>query len=237
MVEAALRLQAREPDMIDVNMGCPAKTVSRRGAGAGLLKNPKKIGEIFQKLTQALDIPVTGKIRLGWDEESQNYTQVAKIIEDCGGQMIAVHARTKAQNHSGRVNWDAIAEVKQAVSIPVIGNGDVRTQADITHMKSTTQCEPVMIGRAAIGNPWIFTGLDRHEVSQLQVRETMLQHLEKMLAFYGEELGLVLFRKHAVHYLHPYQLTREQRVSLFTSETPPEFIALLDQFTFTHQLV
>lgn len=235
MVEAALRLQAREPDMIDVNMGCPAKTVSRRGAGAGLLKNPKKIGKIFQKLTQTLNIPITGKIRLGWDEDSQNYIQVAKIIEDNGGQLVVVHARTKTQNHNGRVNWDAIAEVKQAVSIPVIGNGDVKTQANIAHMKAYTHCDAVMIGRAAIGNPWIFAGVDRHQVSQTWVRETMLQHLERMLIFYGEELGAVLFRKHAVHYLRPYPLTREYRVRLLTSETPQEFITLFDQFIFTHQ--
>ncbi len=235
MVETALRLKERGPDMIDVNMGCPAKAVSRRGAGAGLLKNPKKIGEIFQKLTRALDIPVTGKIRLGLDEDSQNYIQIAKIIEDNGGQLVAVHARTKAQNHNGQANWDAIAEVKQAVSIPVIGNGDVRIQADIAHMKATTQCDAVMIGRGAIGNPWIFAGLDRHEVSQTQVHETMLKHLEKMLDFYGEEMGLILFRKHAVHYLRLYHLPREQRVRLLTSETPQEFINLLDQFTFILQ--
>jgi tRNA-dihydrouridine synthase B len=235
MVEAALRLQEREPDVIDVNMGCPAKTVSTRGAGAGLLKKPKKIEEIFRKLTPALDIPITGKIRLGWDETSQNYIEVAKIIEDNGGQMIAVHARTKTQNHSGRANWDAIAEVKQVVSIPVIGNGDVKTQEDIACMKATTHCDAVMIGQAAIGNPWIFAGVDRHHVSQTQVRETMLQHLERMLTFYGEEMGLVLFRKHAVHYLRTYPLTREYRVRILTSETPQEFISLLDQFTFTHQ--
>jgi nifR3 family TIM-barrel protein len=235
LVEAALRLQTREPDMIDVNMGCPTKTVSGRGAGAGLLKQPKKIAEIFKKLTQALTIPVTGKIRLGWDEDSQNYIEVARIIEDNGGQLVAVHARTKAQIYSGRANWDAIAEVKQAVSIPVIGNGDVRTQADITHMKAHTHCDAVMIGRAAIGNPWIFAGLGRHEVNQPLLREIMLEHLEKMLTFYGQELGLLLFRKHAVHYLRPYHLTREQRVRLLTSEIPQEFIALLDQTTFTHQ--
>ena len=235
ILEAALRLQERKPDIIDVNMGCPSKTVARRGAGAGLLQNPEKIAEIFQKLTKSLDIPVTGKIRLGWDEDTLNYLEIAKIIEDNGGQLVAVHGRTKVQNYSGQANWDAIAEIKQAVSIPVIGNGDVKTVADISKMKDYTNCDAVMIGRAAIGNPWIFTGQDRHDVGYEQVRETMLSHLESMLAFYGREKGLKLFRKHAYGYISPYQLSREQRVTLLSSETPQEFTTFLDQITTAYQ--
>jgi nifR3 family TIM-barrel protein len=235
-VEAALRLREREPDVIDVNMGCSVRAVSGRGAGAGLLRDPHKIADIFQKLTTALDIPITAKIRLGWDEENLNYLEVAKIIEDNGGGLVAVHGRTKTQNYNSRANWEAIAEVKQAVSIPVIGNGDVRTTADIAKMKAYTNCDAVMIGRAAIGNPWIFSGMDRSEVSREQVLETMLSHLESMLAFYGPETGLVLFRKHAKRYLSPYHLTRPQRAALLNSETPGEFTSLLDQITTLHQL-
>jgi tRNA-dihydrouridine synthase B len=235
LVETAIRLLEREPDIIDVNMGCPSKSVSRRGAGAGLLKSPEKIAAIFQKLTRELDIPVTGKIRLGWDEDSQNYLEVAQIIEDNGGQLVAVHGRTKAQNYSGEANWEAITEIKQAISIPVIGNGDVKTLTDIERMKDETGCDAVMVGRAAIGNPWIFAGLDRHEVPHDQVRETMLLHLDDMLDFYGEEMGLVLFRKHAVQYISPYRLTREHRTRLLRSETPQEFIELLDQINFINQ--
>jgi nifR3 family TIM-barrel protein len=237
LVEAAIRLLDRKPDIIDVNMGCPSKSVSRRGAGAGLLKNPEKIAIIFQKLTREVDIPITGKIRLGWDTDSQNYLEVARIIEDNGGQLIAVHGRTKDQNYGGEANWEAIAEIKEAVSIPVIGNGDVKRTDDITRIKDYTGCDAVMIGRAAIGNPWIFAGLDRHEVSHDEVRETMLRHLADMLAFYGEELGLVLFRKHAVKYITPYRLRREHRAKLLRSETPQEFTELLDQISFTDQLI
>jgi tRNA-dihydrouridine synthase B len=235
LVEAATRLLEREPDIIDVNMGCPFKSVARRGAGAGLLKNPEKIATIFQKLTREVDIPVTGKIRLGWDDDSQNYLEVAQTIEENGGQLIAVHGRTKEQNYSGEANWEAIAEIKEVVSIPVIGNGDVKTPADINRMKDETGCDAVMVGRAAIGNPWIFAGLDRWEVPLDQVRATMLQHLDDMLNFYGEELGLIFFRKHATQYISPYRLKREQRARLLRSETPQEFTELLDQISFANQ--
>lgn len=229
LLEAALRLREREPDIIDINMGCAARTVSGRGAGAGLLREPDKIAEIFQKLTAALDIPVTGKIRLGWDDDSLNYLEVAKIIEDNGGQLVAVHGRTKQQNYGGKANWKPIAEIKQAVSIPVIGNGDVKTVADIEKMKASTGCDAVMIGRAAIGNPWLFAGMDRHQVPHDQVRETMLAHLDSMLDFYGPQRGLVLFRKHTSRYMSPYRLTKEQRTKLLTCETPGEFTALFDR--------
>jgi nifR3 family TIM-barrel protein len=203
--------------------------VAGRGAGAGLLRTPSKIAEIFKRLTAELDIPVTGKIRLGWDEENLNYIEVAKIIEQNGGQLIAVHGRTKKQNYKGNANWDAIAEIKQAVSIPVIANGDVRTVADIASIRAHTGCDGVMIGRAAIGNPWIFSRLDRRQVSGKLVRAAMLEHLENMLDFYGDELGQVLFRKHAVGYVSPHRIKRIQRKHLFNTKSPDEFITLLDE--------
>ncbi|RPJ48007.1 MAG: tRNA-dihydrouridine synthase family protein, partial [Chloroflexi bacterium] len=129
LVRAALKLRPRNPDIIDINMGCSAKCVSGRGAGAGLLRTPEKIAQIFSRLTRELDIPITGKIRLGWDDTSRNYLDTARIIEDNGGSLIAVHGRTKAQGYTGTADWDAIAEVRQAVSVPVIANGDVKTVA------------------------------------------------------------------------------------------------------------
>lgn len=228
LVKAAIKLRKRNPDIIDINMGCSAKTVSGRGAGAGLLRTPEKIAEIFSRLTKELDIPITGKIRLGWDDDSRNYVQIAHIIEDNGGQLIAVHGRTKVQGYTGLADWDAIAEVRQAVSIPVIGNGDVKTVADIERIKTHTGCSAVMIARAAIGNPWIFARFDREQVPQEMVRETMLQHLESMREFYGPEYGLVFFRKYAARYLSPYQLTGDFRQALMTSETKEEFLSLLE---------
>jgi len=227
LLEAALRLQECEPDIIDINMGCSARTVSGRGAGAGLMRSPLKIARIFRKLSRVLEVPVTGKIRLGWDEGTRNYLLVARIIEENGGSLVAVHARTKEQDYGGEADWEAIAEVKQAVSIPVIGNGDIRTVADIECLKTHTRCDGVMIGRGAIGNPWIFSRIDRAQVSQEQVRTTMLIHLERMLDFYEGERGLVLFRKHVSRYLSGRRLTREQRLQLLTAERGDEFLTLL----------
>ena len=228
LLRAALILRELDPDIIDINMGCSAKTVAGRGAGAGLLRAPEKIAAIFRMLTRELDIPVTGKIRIGWDDENLNYIEVAKIVEGNGGSLIAVHGRTKQQAYRGDANWKAIAEIKAAVNIPVIGNGDVRMAADIQRMLEFTGCDAVMIGRGAIGNPWIFAGLDREEVSGDEVRETMLLHLETMLQFYGAARGLVLFRKHASRYISPFGLSNEQREQLLRCEKPEEFISLLE---------
>lgn len=229
LLDVALRLQEFEPDIIDINLGCSANTVSGRGAGAGLLRSPLKVARIFRTLSRSLDVPVTGKIRLGWDDSTRNYLLIARIIEENGGALVAVHGRTKAQGYGGWADWDAIAEVKAALKIPVLGNGDVRTVADIERLRVHTACDGVMIGRAAIGNPWIFSRLDRVDVPPDQVRQTMLLHLERMLAWYPDGYGLVLFRKHASRYLSPYQLPPELRQLLFTAETRDDFVRVLEQ--------
>ncbi len=234
LLKAAQMLQERKPDYLDVNMGCSVSAVAGRGAGAGLLREPRKVAEIMRSLSQALDIPVTAKIRLGWDEDSLNYLEIARIIEENGGKLIAVHARTRAQRYTGEADWDAIAEIKQAVSIPVIGNGDVKSAADVARLKAHTGCDAVMIGRAAVGNPWIFQGRERHEVPPEEVRSLVEIHLARMLAFYGEPLGLVLFRKHISGYLSPYRLNREQRVALYNCETKQAFTALLKDIQDIH---
>lgn len=229
LVDVALRLRQHNPDIIDINMGCSAKCVSGRGAGAGLLKTPLKIARLFRRLTRLLDIPITGKIRLGWDDASRNYRLVARIIEEEGGSLVAVHGRTRAQGYSGEADWEAIAEVRQAVSIPVIANGDVKTVADIQRIKDMTGCSAVMIGRAAIGNPWIFSRLDRPQVTPEQVRQAVRRHLELSLSFYGPRRGLVLFRKHASRYLSPYQLPGALRQRLLTEESTANFLALVEE--------
>jgi len=228
IVQAALAVQELGPDIIDINMGCPAKSVASRGAGVGLMRAPLKIARLFRRLSTCLQVPYTGKIRLGW-EDRRTYKLVARIVEENGGSLIAVHGRTKEQNYGGRADWDAIAEVKAAVKIPVIGNGDVKTVADIERLKQHTGCEAVMIGRAAIANPWIFSGLEREQVPQEQVRETMRLHLARNVKFYGEEDGQRLFRKHAVQYLLMRQLTREDRKRILQVRPPAEFMALLEQ--------
>jgi nifR3 family TIM-barrel protein len=229
LLEAALRVQEYAPDFIDINLGCSDKSVSGRGAGAGLLRTPHLIAQIFQALSAALEVPVTGKMRIGWDEQSRNYLEVAHIIEDNGGALIAVHGRTRQQAYGGMADWDAIAEVCQSVRVPVIGNGDVRTVEDIQRLKEYTGCQAVMIGRAAVGNPWIFQRLDRQEVPPAQVHQTMLLHLERMLSFHGQERGLLLFRKHTNRYLSPYTLTDELRKRLLTAESVEGYRADLEK--------
>jgi tRNA-dihydrouridine synthase B len=228
IVEAALRVQEWGPDFIDINMGCPAKSVADRGAGVGMMRTPLKIARTFRKLTAALRIPVTGKIRLGW-ENYRSYKLIARIVEENGGSLIALHGRTKEQSYSGEADWDAIAEVRSAVKIPVLGSGDVKTVSDIERMKGHTGCDGVMIGRAAIANPWIFSKLDRDQVSPEQVHEIVRTHLERNIQFYGPEDGQRLFRKHAVQYLLMRRLSREDRKKILQHTPPDEFLAMLDQ--------
>ncbi len=229
LLEVALRLQEHGPDVFDVNMGCSARTVSGRGAGAGLLREPAKIARIFNLLSRALEVPVTGKIRLGWDDESRNYLDVARAVEENGGKLIAVHARTRQQGYGGQADWQAIGEVKAAVSIPVLGNGDVRTVADVERLKTLTGCDGVMIGRAAVGNPWIFSRLDRPDVTGEQVCQVIELHLQRMLSFYGQNRGLVIFRKHANQYLTASGLSSEMRRAILTTSSPQEFLSLVRQ--------
>ena len=228
LLRAALRVLELKPDIIDINMGCPAKTVAHSGAGVGLMRTPLKVAEIFHKLTSALDIPVTGKIRIGW-EDYRSYKEVARIVEENGGAAVAIHGRTKEQGYGGEADWDVIAEVKAAVTIPVIGNGDVKTVADIARMKAHTGCEAVMIGRAAVGNPWIFAGLDRAQVPPEVVRQMVRQHLEKHMTFYGPRKGMMIFRKHAMRYLSLQHLPRAARVKILQQNDPDEFLALVDE--------
>jgi nifR3 family TIM-barrel protein len=228
LVDTAVRLQEFGPDIIDINMGCYVKKISERGAGSGMLCQPAKIGRVFSRLAHALSVPVTGKIRLGWDETTRNYLTVAHILEDSGASLIAVHGRTRAQAYKGSADWDAIAEIKQSVHLPITGNGDVRTVADIARLRAHTGCDAVMIGRAAIGNPWIFSGLDREQVS-LEAKVALLRrHLALNLDFYGPQVGLVLFRKHAARYIQNLPGEEVLRVPLLTCTTLAQFDALID---------
>ncbi len=223
LVESAARLQDLGPDIIDINMGCYVKAIARRGAGSGMLLYPDKIARVFARLLTALRVPVTGKIRLGWDDTKRNHVEVAKILEDNGASLIAVHARTKAQAYLGDADWDTIAEVKQAVKIPVLGNGDVRTVADIARIKAHTGCDGVMIARAAIGNPWIFSRKDHAQVTPAEKIAVMRRHLALNLDFYGPELGLLLFRKHAARYVQNLTGEAKPRVELFAVNSVAEF--------------
>lgn len=220
ILKTALYLSEKEPDFIDINMGCSAKTVASRGAGAGLLKEPEIIKQILSLLTNNLTLPITAKIRLGWDDSSLNYLSVSKLLEDYGCAMISVHGRTKKQGYQGKSNWDAIAEIKQNVKIPVLANGDVNSLTDIKEIIKLTNCDGVMIGRAALKNPWIFSGLDQDQVTLKQRLDLLSDHLDLMTQFYGLENGLILFRKYIKFYLDISNLGKEFRSQLYNQNDP-----------------
>ncbi len=222
MLAGALKLREHNPDYIDINMGCSAKNVSNRGAGAGLLKHPQKIGEIVESLVKHLDVPVTAKIRLGWDDNSLNYLETSRIIQESGASAITVHARTRKMEYSGSARWEAICEVKAQLSIPVIGNGDVKSLADAERMMAQTGCDAVMIGRAAIGNPWIFSGSQREEQPRSELLRVVEHHLDLMVQHYGEKIGVMVFRKHLTRYLHGYLSTPEIRRNIYSQEKEME---------------
>ena len=228
ILRAALIVEKLNPDIIDINMGCPAKSIADRGAGVGMMPTPLKIARTFCKLTAALKVPVTGKIRLGWDG-NKNYKLIARIVEENGGSLIAIHGRTKEQRFSGDADWVAVAEVKSTVRIPVLGSGDVRNVADIQRMKRHTNCDAVMIGRGAIANPWIFAGYDREHVPPELLHQTVREHLQKSVQFYGEEDGQRLFRKYAVQYLLLRTLDRDARKEILKARPSGEFLELLNQ--------
>lgn len=220
LLDAGIKLAERKPDLLDINMGCSARSVSNRGAGAGLLRDPEKIKQIACSLVREVPVPVTAKIRLGWDDRSRNYLEVAKILEDCGISAITVHARTRKQGYQGTADWDAIAEVKTYASVPVIGNGDVRNVEDALRLIKHTSCDAVMIGRASLGNPWVFEGKNRENISNGELFDGMVQHLQRMTEMYSPRIGTILFRKHLARYLSEHLLTSEIRQKIFSIEEP-----------------
>ena len=228
IIEAAKRIEQLGPDVIDLNMGCSVRQISGRGAGAALLRNPRKIGSIFENLTRFLSVPVTAKIRLGWTEESLNYLEVARVLEKSGASLVAVHGRTRDQAYRGSANWDAVAEIVDSVGIPVIGNGDVKSRADIERMKAHTGCAAIMIGRGAIGHPWIFQRRDRDEIGFEEKADFLGLHFHAMIDFYGERLSLLLIRKHVARYLKGAPGIRDIQQQLVRIDSIPRFHELLE---------
>lgn len=219
-LEAAQNLLRYQPDFFDINLGCSVRRVSGRGAGAGLLNQPEVVAEIFHLLTNEISVPITGKIRLGWDKENRNYIQIADILQDNGAAALAVHGRTRSQNWSSPSVWSPIREIKQRLAIPVIGNGDVETPEGITRMLAETGCDAVMIGRAALGNPWLFSGIEKDCLPQDDILRVIKTHWDDMAAFYGAEKASFLFRKHLKAYLNCPQFAHLNTKPILTSPDP-----------------
>ena len=211
--KAAEIASENKPQMIDINCGCPVPKVTGTGAGSALLKTPRLIGELIKAVKSATDIPVSVKIRAGWDSSSINAVETAKIAEESGAAAITVHGRTKTQMYSGKVDWDIISEVKSAVSIPVVGNGDVTDAISCEKMYRETGCDLVMIGRGSYGRPWVFeeikhyfeTGEILPERTLEQRLEILTMHIRLIVSLKGENVGMREARKHAVWYLKGIQ--------------------------------
>jgi nifR3 family TIM-barrel protein len=235
MGEAAKRARELCPDFIDINMGCPAPKVAGHGGGSALMKDISLAGEIVSAVVNAVDIPVTVKIRTGWDSNSINCVEMAKRLEASGASLICVHGRTREQQYAPYADWSHIARVKEALSIPVIGNGDIFEPNDALKMMNETGCDGVMIGRGALGNPWIFEnvinlfeGREARRISTNEVVDTALWHLALMIENKGERAGIAESRKHLGWYMKGVRGAAELRNRINCAESLNELTEILN---------
>ncbi len=229
MADGARVAEANGADIIDINMGCPAKKVIGGLSGSALMREPGLALSIIEAVVKAVKVPVTVKMRLGWDENTINAPELAKRAEEAGVQMITIHGRTRMQFYQGRADWDAIRDVRQAISIPLIANGDVETGADIDDIIARSGADGVMIGRGAQGRPWhpgVLAG-ERPAPEQIEIAEIFEQHYRAMLEFHGEQTGLRHARKHVGWYLerHAPGLDGHARSAIMTSTDPEHVVS------------
>lgn len=236
---AKLIEEKMHPDIIDINMGCPVPKVALRAqAGSALLKNPEKIGEIVAAVVNSVSVPVTVKIRSGWDEKSINAVEVAKICEKSGASAIAIHARTRSEGYSGKANWNIIKEVKKNVNIPVIGNGDVTSPKIAKKMLDETGCDAVMIGRGALGNPWIFKSCLEYlgnnklieEPTNKEKIEMIKEHYKLLKEDKNEHVALLEIRTHALYYLKGMPESKIYKEKICKAKSEEEFLNILAEY-------
>jgi len=239
LVEAAKRIDIEtNADIIDINMGCPVTKVIKSDSGSKLLLEPLKVYEIVSSIVASVSKPVTVKIRSGWDLSNVNAVEVAKQIERAGASAIAIHGRTKSQMYSGEANWDIIRQVKEAVNIPVIGNGDILTPYDALKMLEETKCDAVMIGRGILGNPWIIkqtvdyleTGVFNETILVEEKKEWLFKHFEKLIQLKGEKIAVLEMRSHGPWYLKGLKNASLTKNKIANAKTEKELRKILNEF-------
>ncbi len=238
MAEVADKLNASDAAIIDINMGCPAPKITKNGEGSALMKNPELIAEIIRAVVAASQKPVTVKIRKGWDDSRINAVEIARIAEENGASAVAVHGRTREQYYSGKADWDIIRQVKEAVSIPVIGNGDVTGPREAQKLLEETRCDAIMVGRGAQGNPWIFKKIVRFledgtiipDPSPQEKIETIIRHMNMLIDLKGERTGILEMRSHIAWYIKGMRDAAYTKQKIFQMTDKEEIVSLLKSF-------